>query len=137
MIRRALLGAFVAACALVPLSGAPAAGAAKQPVAVGIAQREYYISAYRKTVPPGPVKFNLRNYGEDAHNLVVTGPGGFTAIGPDVEPGAGTSWIVGLARTGTYRLLCTRANHLSLGMKSKLKVVAPPKGKKKKRKRRR
>jgi len=96
-----------------------------QPTAVGVAQREFHITPYRRSVPVGAVKLNIRNYGEDVHNLVVRGPGGFTAIGPDVDSGSTATWVVKLRKPGTYSLLCTRANHLSLGMKSRLKVVKP------------
>lgn len=109
---------------------APAAASAirpeAQPTAVGVAQREFHITPYRRSVPVGAVKLNIRNFGEDVHNLVVRGPRGFTAVGPDVESGSGATWTVRLRRPGTYSLLCTRANHLSLGMASKLKVVRPP-----------
>ena len=102
--------------------GAATPAVARAPVAIGIAQHEYRISTYRKVVKPGPVKFNITNYGEDAHNLVVAGPRRFRATGPDVEPGERAAFRVRLRRTGTYRLLCTRANHLSLGMRAKLIV---------------
>jgi plastocyanin len=94
-----------------------------QPTAVGIAQREFHITPYRRSVPAGAVKLNIRNYGEDVHNLVVRGPGRFTAVGPDVDSGAVATWTLKLRKPGTYSLLCTRANHLSLGMRSKLRVV--------------
>jgi plastocyanin len=105
---------------LAGLAAAPAL--ARAPVAVGIAQREFRISTYRKVVKPGPVKFNITNFGEDAHNLVVSGPRGFRLQGPDVEAGERASVTVRLRREGTYHLLCTRANHLSLGMRTKLVV---------------
>ena len=79
----------------------------------------------RRSAPVGAVKLNIRNYGEDVHNLVVRGPDGFTAIGPDVDSGSTATWVVKLRKPGTYSLLCTRANHLALGMKSRLKVVKP------------
>ncbi len=53
---------------------------ARAPISIGIAEREYRISTYRKTVKPGPVKFNVTNFGEDAHNLVVEAPDG-TRVG--------------------------------------------------------
>ena len=109
----------------VPVGSAFAVDPAPRPTAVGIAEREHYITPYRRSVPVGLVKLNIRNYGEDVHNLVIRGPGKFTAVGPDVDSGTGATWTVRLRRPGTYSLLCTRANHLSLGMKSKLKVVKP------------
>ena len=113
----------VAAIALgLALAGAAAPAVARAPVSVGIAQHEYRISTYRKVVKPGPVKLNITNYGEDTHNLVVAGPRRFSVIGPDVEPGARAALPLRLRRPGTYLLLCTRANHLSLGMRAKLVV---------------
>lgn len=126
-MRRMGLALALVVGAGVPVASAFALPAPKPPVAVGIAEREHSISPYRRSVPVGLVKLNIRNFGEDVHNLVVRGPRGFTAVGPDVESGHNASFVVRLRRPGTYRLLCTRANHLQLGMKSKLRVVAPKK----------
>ena len=117
MTRRATLLAALAATAFVA-----SVAEARAPVAVGVAQREYRFSIYRKAVKPGPVKFNVTNFGEDTHNLVVAGPRRFRVQGPDVESGDRASLVVTLRRTGTYTLLCTRANHLALGMRAKLAV---------------
>ena len=114
----AMLAVPATAMALRPAVAAP-------PTAVGIAQREFHMTPYRRTVPVGNVKLNLRNFGEDVHNIVVRGPNRFTATGPDVEPGTSATWVVKLRRPGTYDLLCTRANHLKLGMKTRIKVVKP------------
>jgi plastocyanin len=123
-----LVFAFVLAAMLaVPAGSAVAIRPETQPTAVGVAQREFHITPYRRSVPAGAVKLNIRNYGEDVHNIVVRGPKGFTAVGPDVDSGSGATWTVKLRRPGTYSLLCTRANHLKLGMKAKLKVVKPSK----------
>ena len=123
-----LVFAFVLVAMLaVPAAAAFALKPSTQPTPVGVAQREFHITPYRRSVPVGAVKLNIRNYGEDVHNIVVRGPNGFTAVGPDVDSGSGATWIVKLRRPGTYSLLCTRANHLKLGMKAKLKVVKPGK----------
>ena len=113
-----MLAVPASAMALRPAVAAP-------PTAVGIAQREFHMTPYRRTVPVGNVKLNMRNFGEDVHNIVVRGPGRFTAVGPDVDPGTSATWVVKLRKPGTYQLLCTRANHLKLGMKTKIKVVKP------------
>lgn len=126
-MRRFVLLGLAATVGAIPGVEARALPAPKRPVAVGIAEREHYISPYRRSVPAGPVKLNIRNYGEDVHNLVVRGPRGFLAVGPDVDPGTSASWTLEFRRAGTYKLLCTRANHLSLGMKSKIQVVAAKK----------
>jgi uncharacterized cupredoxin-like copper-binding protein len=117
-MRRAVLVALSVAAA----AGVVAPATARAPVAIGVAQHEFRISTYRKAVKPGPVKFNITNFGEDTHNLVVKGPRGFLANGPDVEPGDRAAFPLRLRRRGTYHLLCTRANHLSLGMRAKLVV---------------
>jgi len=127
MLRRLLFAFVVVAMLAVPATAAFAIRPQTQPTAVGIAQREFHITPYRRSVPVGAVKLNIRNFGEDVHNLVIRGPGGFRATGPDVDSGANASWTVRMRKAGTYSLLCTRANHLSLGMKSKLKVVRPKK----------
>ena len=114
------LAVTVLGVALLAAAASPAV--ARAPVSIGIAQHEYKISTYRKAVKPGPVKLNITNYGEDTHNLVVKGPRGFVVNGPDVEPGERAALPLRLRRTGTYLLLCTRANHLSLGMRAKLAV---------------
>jgi plastocyanin len=116
----ALAVAAPAALAAVPSAPAPSGG-----TAVGVAQREFYITAYRHTVAPGLVRFNVRNFGEDTHNFVVRGPHGYLKAGPDVGSGDSMTLSVKLRRQGTYLLLCTRADHLRRGMKTKLVVRKP------------
>jgi plastocyanin len=100
-----------------------APAAAKAPVtAVGVSEREFHISPYRTSVAPGTVKFNVHNFGEDTHNLVILGPKGFVAVGPDVDSEQNASFTVKLKTQGTYTLLCTRADHAKLGMKTRFKV---------------
>ena len=129
-MRRLLFVVVLLAMLAVPAASSFAIRPETQPTAVGIAEREHYITPYRRSVPVGLVKLNIRNYGEDVHNLVIRGPRRFLKVGPDVESGSGATWTVRFRRPGTYSLICTRANHLKLGMKSKIKVV---KAKKKKR----
>jgi len=126
-MKRLVFVIVLVAMLAVPAASAVAIRPETQPTAVGVAQREFHITPYRRSVPAGAVKLNIRNYGEDVHNIVVRGPKGFTAVGPDIDSGSGATWTVKLRRPGTYSLLCTRANHLKLGMKAKLKVVQPSK----------
>jgi plastocyanin len=121
----ALAGATLVLVATTALAAArPAAREAgtATPTAVGIAQREFHMTAYRRVVKRGPVKFNITNLGEDTHNLVIRGPRRFNVVGPDVDAGERATLTTRLRRRGTYSLLCTRANHLSLGMRTKLVV---------------
>jgi plastocyanin len=125
-MKRLLFALVLVAMLAVPAAAAFALKPQTHPTPVGVAQREFHITPYRRSVPVGAVKLNIRNYGEDVHNVVVRGPNSFAAIGPDVDSGSGATWTVKLRRPGTYSLLCTRANHLKLGMKAKLKVVKRP-----------
>lgn len=131
-MRGALFAALVAAAAIVvgALAAAPfAVSAERDPAArsavtaVGVAQREFRITVYRPSVRPGTVRFNVRNYGEDAHNLVVRGPRGFEpAATPEIRSGQRATLTVSLRRPGAYRLLCTTADHLARGMRATLRV---------------
>jgi plastocyanin len=113
---------IAAATLLVLAAFGSAAATARGPVTLGVAEREFRISTYADAVKRGPVKFNVTNFGQDTHNLVITGPRHFRVKGPDVEPGSRASVSATLRRPGTYYLLCTRANHRKLGMKAKLIV---------------
>lgn len=117
---RRLAPLALAAAALAATAGpAPA----ERVTSVGVAEREFRISVYRPVVKPGLVRFNVRNYGEDTHNLVVRGPRGFRARRtPDIRAGRTDSLTVRLRREGTYRLLCTKARHDRYGMVASLRV---------------
>jgi plastocyanin len=91
---------------------------------VGLAMREYRFSVYRPDVHAGRVVFNMTNFGEDAHNLRLTGPGGYrSAVSPDVEAGDRARFAVTLRRAGTYRLVCLKPGHAAKGMRATLRVV--------------
>jgi plastocyanin len=117
-VRRRLAAATLLALAVL----GPAAATARAPVTLGIAEREFRISTYADTVKRGAVRFNVTNFGQDTHNLVITGPKRFRVNGPDVQPGSRATVSATLRRPGTYYLLCTRANHSKLGMRAKLVV---------------
>ena len=90
---------------------------------VGVGAHEYRFGVYRPVVPRGAVRFNLHDFGEDAHNLMVLGPKGYrSAVSPDVEPGQDLSFQVRLRRAGTYRLVCVKPGHAKRGMATTLKV---------------
>jgi plastocyanin len=117
MRRRIALATLLALAAL-----GTTAAAARGPASLGVAEREFHITPYARSVKHGPVKFNINNLGQDTHNLVIRGPHHFRAQGPDVDAGGRASFTVNLRRKGTYTLLCTRANHYKLGMKARLVV---------------
>ncbi|HEX6619985.1 MAG TPA: hypothetical protein VF024_10025 [Solirubrobacteraceae bacterium] len=92
---------------------------------VGLGMREYRYSVYRSSVHAGTIAFNMTNFGEDAHNLRVSGPGGYrSAVSRDVKPGGGhLRFTVHLLRAGTYRLVCLKPGHAAKGMKATLRVT--------------
>ena len=95
----------------------------KSSMAVGVAEREWGISSYRVKVRTGRVRFNVTNFGEDAHNLEVVGPGGFrSAVTPDIRAHDHTTLSVTLRRQGVYRLICTKPGHIKRGMKASIRV---------------
>jgi plastocyanin len=95
----------------------------KSSVAVGVAEREWGISSYRAKVKPGRVRFNVTNFGEDAHNLQIVGPGGFrSAVTPDIKSHDHSTLSLTLRRTGVYRLICTKPGHVARGMRTAIRV---------------
>jgi plastocyanin len=105
------------------IAAALAVSAALAPVQVGVATHEFRFGLYRTTVRPGAVRFNLHDYGEDAHNLMVFGPRGYrSAASADVVPGRDVTLEVRLRRRGTYRLVCVKPGHAAKGMRATLRV---------------
>lgn len=102
----------------------PAAHAARATTSIGIGEREFSIAVYRPRVKPGRLKFNVRNLGEDVHDLAVRRGGrrvgGLTMI---VKPGTTATLRMTLRRPGTYELVCTIADHATRGMRATLRVA--------------
>jgi plastocyanin len=124
--RLACAGLAALAASLVAGGGGAAAGPLDATgTAVGVSEREFRISPYRRTAPPGFVRFNVKNYGEDVHDLVVVSPRG-RQLGTTGEIGAGEQGLLRLKLTkpGVYRLLCTQADHNARGMKSRITIRA-------------
>jgi len=115
---------LLAAAALVAALGAAGADAARRPTtAVGVGAREFRLSAYRASVPRGVVHFNLTNYGEDGHDLVVRDAAGRT-LGRTGEVKAGRRATLTLRLPpGTYRLVCDLADHEARGMHTTIRVT--------------
>lgn len=98
-------------------------GRTARTTAVGVGAREYRFAVYRTRVPRGIVRFNLTNFGEDAHDLVVETRGG-RRLGRTgrVRSGARATLALRLA-PGTYRLVCDLADHAALGMRTTIRVT--------------
>jgi plastocyanin len=125
---RAIAAAFAVAALAAPAGSGAAGGDGPLDVrgtAVGVSEREFRISPYRRTVPTGTLRFNVRNYGEDVHDLVVISPRG-RKLGTTGEIAAGEQGVlrVKVRTPGVYRLVCTQADHAARGMKSRIAVRA-------------
>jgi plastocyanin len=114
--------ALVAALSTVGL----AAAARPQPTtAVGVSAREFHFGLYRTSVPRGTVRFNLTNFGEDRHDLVVlTRDGRELGRSAEVRAGERTTLRLRLA-PGTYKLRCDVADHARRGMRTSIQVTRP------------
>jgi plastocyanin len=117
---------FVAAAVVGLAASASATPHAARSTAVGVSEREYRISVYRRTVPPGTVRFNVTNFGQDAHDLtVVTRRGTVIATSPEIRSERQATLKVRLTRPGTYRLLCLKLDHAARGMRATVVVRRP------------
>ncbi len=133
--RRIGLAAVLAILAAAPAAGlagsaggapADARAAGARTTAVGVGLREYRVALYRSRVRAGRVRFNMENFGEDPHDLQVSGPGrSQTVRGTSREVGAGGRGrlTVTLRRPGVYRVICTIGDHAELGMVARMRVV--------------
>ena len=119
------IAGILAAAVLTGAVGALTAEARRPPVAtaVGVGAREFRLAAYRTSVPRGVVRFNLANYGEDGHDLVVrTREGRELGRTGEVRSGKRTTLQVRLA-PGSYRLVCDVADHEARGMRTSIRVT--------------
>lgn len=94
-------------------------------ITVGVGLREWSLTTYRASVRPGRVRFRLTNFGQDAHDLAVVGPGGRRSrVSPEVPAfgGRGTLELI-LRRPGRYRLVCALPGHAARGMRATLRVT--------------
>jgi hypothetical protein len=102
---------------------APAPGAPALPRFVSVAAREFSLTLSRPLVGAGGVTVELRNSGEDPHNLVVSPEGTHSPLASfsELDPGTYERHSVTLA-AGRYRLWCSLEFHEGLGMSTTLRV---------------
>jgi hypothetical protein len=93
------------------------------PARVQVVAQEFRYSLSRAVIKSGAAIIELRNMGQDAHDLVLArAVGGRVLVRwPEAQPGAVIDRRVRL-EPGLYRLTCTVANHRSLGMQALLRV---------------
>ena len=87
------------------------------PTALGVTEDEYHTYLSRSVLCPGSILVQLRNTGEDPHNLAILnlGTGVTVATWDDARPGDVVTKRVSLP-SGTYRLFCTLPQHDEKGM---------------------
>jgi hypothetical protein len=90
---------------------------------VSVSAREFSLTLSRPLVGAGGVRIELRNVGEDPHNLVVSPDGTHTPLDSfaTLDPGAYERRAVTLT-PGRYRLWCSLEGHEALGMSVTLRV---------------
>jgi hypothetical protein len=92
------------------------------PARVQVVAREFRLSLSRTVIRRGPAVIELRNLGEDAHDLRLRRVGGTrVSVWPVAQPGQTIDKALTLV-PGTYRLTCGVANHARLGMVATLRV---------------
>jgi len=101
----------------------PAPDAPALPRFVSVAAREFSLTLSRPLVGAGAVTVELRNSGEDPHNLVVSPEGAHTQLASfsEIDPGTYERRSVTLA-PGRYQLWCSLEFHEGLGMTTTLRV---------------
>jgi len=94
------------------------------PARVQVVAQEFRYSLSRQTIKAGWAVIELRNAGQDAHDLRLRRVGGTSVyVWPVSQPGTVVDRTVKLL-PGRYRLYCGVANHRTLGMQATL-VVKP------------
>jgi hypothetical protein len=101
----------------------PAPGDPVLPDFVSVAAREFTLTLSRPLVGAGSVRIELRNSGEDPHNLVVSPEGTHTPLASfsTLDPGLYERRTVSLG-PGRYQLWCSLESHEALGMSVTLRV---------------
>ena len=90
---------------------------------MSVAAREFSYTLSRPVVATGEVTFELRNAGEDPHNMVVSPEGSHDALTsfPDLDP-AGVATQELTLPAGRYYLWCSLEGHEAAGMHATLRV---------------
>lgn len=101
----------------------PAPGPPAPPRFVSAAAREFSLTLSRPLVGTGAVLIELRNSGEDPHNLVVSPEGTHDPLASfsEIDPGTYERRSVTLA-PGRYQLWCSLEFHEGWGMSTTLRV---------------
>jgi plastocyanin len=96
--------------------------AAPPPARVQVVAQEFRYALSRQTIKAGAAIIELRNLGQDAHDLRMRRVGGTHVYALPLTQSGQTVDREFTLRPGTYRLYCAVANHRSLGMRATLVV---------------
>jgi len=104
------------------VAGAMPAQAAAPPARVQVVALEFHYRLSRVRIPPGPVRIELVNFGQDEHDLRLRRVGG-TAVHQLPKTLSGERRILSVRlKPGLYRLTCSLADHAARGMRAQLRV---------------
>jgi plastocyanin len=92
------------------------------PARVQVVAQEFRYALSRQTIKAGHAIIELRNLGEDAHDLRLRRIGGSRVYALPLTQSGQTTDREFTLRPGTYRLYCGVANHRALGMQTTLVV---------------
>jgi plastocyanin len=92
------------------------------PARVQVVAQEFRYALSRQTIKAGAAIIELRNLGQDAHDLRLRRVGGTHVYALPLTQSGQTVDREFTLRPGTYRLYCSVANHRSLGMRATLVV---------------
>jgi hypothetical protein len=106
-----------------PQPGDPAPGDSPLASFVSVGAKEFSLTLSRPLVGKGSVRVELRNNGEDPHNLVVSPEGTHTPLASfsTLDPGTYERRSVALD-PGRYQLWCSLEGHEAKGMSVTLRV---------------
>ncbi|HWH15172.1 MAG TPA: hypothetical protein VNT51_10530, partial [Miltoncostaeaceae bacterium] len=99
---------------------------APRPARMLVFSREHTLVTARSTVPAGRLILQLRNIGEDGHDLAIRDARG-RVVGriPEIAPGTTGALRVTL-RPGRHLLVCTLPGHEHAGMTRAFRVTRGP-----------
>jgi plastocyanin len=105
------------------LIAAPTPTVIPPPARVQVVAQEFRYALSRQTIKAGRAIVELRNLGQDTHDLVLQRADGSRVVlrWPAAAPGAVIDRAITL-KPGLYRFVCTVANHRALGMQALLRV---------------
>jgi plastocyanin len=108
----------VISLAALVVGGAPTSA----PARLGVTAKEFHFLLSRTTVKAGHVVIELRNAGQDVHDLHLQRIGGTNVYSLPATSAGLRSTLETRLRAGRYRLWCSIADHRARGMSGILRV---------------